>query len=87
MSTATLGAFEAKNRFSELLEKASHGKETIVTKHGHPIAKIVPFRESEESTEAVFDRIAQTRLQVEQRGGVLHEGETWKDIARSGIRL
>lgn len=38
----TIGAFEAKNRLSELLEAAEHGEEVMITKHGRPVAKLVP---------------------------------------------
>lgn len=38
----TIGAFEAKNRLSELLEAAENGEEIMITKHGRPIAKLVP---------------------------------------------
>jgi len=87
MKTATLGAFDAKNRFSELLEKALHGKETIVTKHGHPIAKIVPFRENDSPAADVFIRISKTRLSIAARGGICEKGESWKDVARKGLRV
>ncbi len=86
MKLATIGAFDAKNRFSELLEKASHGKETVVTKHGRPIAKIVPFREEHRPVEEVFERIAQTRVKIAQRGGILKKGESWKELTRKGLR-
>jgi prevent-host-death family protein len=39
----TVGAFEAKTRFSELLEQVSQGAEVTITKHEKPIAKLVPF--------------------------------------------
>lgn len=38
----SMGAFEAKNRFSELLERVSHGVEVTITKHEHPVARLVP---------------------------------------------
>jgi len=38
----TLGAFEAKTHFSALLEWVEKGEQVIITKHGHPVAKIVP---------------------------------------------
>ena len=38
----TVGAFEAKTRLSELLERASRGETIVITKHGHPVAKLVP---------------------------------------------
>ena len=38
----TIGAFEAKNRLSELLEAVENGEEIMITKHGRPVAKLVP---------------------------------------------
>jgi prevent-host-death family protein len=40
-----IGAFEAKNRFSELLERVGRGAEITITKHDRPVAKLVPFGE------------------------------------------
>ena len=37
-----MGAFEAKNKFSELIERVGHGAEVIITKHNRPVAKLVP---------------------------------------------
>ena len=38
----TFGAFEAKNRLSELLDAAENGEEIMITKHGRLVAKLVP---------------------------------------------
>jgi prevent-host-death family protein len=38
----TIGAFEAKTRLSELLDRASRGESFVITKHGRPVAKLVP---------------------------------------------
>lgn len=38
----TIGAFEAKTHFSALLEQVGKGEHIIITKHGHPIAKLIP---------------------------------------------
>lgn len=40
----TVGAFEAKTHFSALLEKVEKGENIIITKHGHPIAKLLPAK-------------------------------------------
>jgi prevent-host-death family protein len=37
----SIGAFEAKNRFSELLEQVRHGTEITITKHDRPVARLV----------------------------------------------
>ncbi len=42
MNTVTLGAFEAKNHFSELIDKAHHGMTFIITRRGRPVARICP---------------------------------------------
>lgn len=38
-----IGVFEARNRFSELIDAAERGEETVVLKRGRPVAKIVSF--------------------------------------------
>ena len=39
---ARVGAFEAKNKFSELLDRVGRGAEITITKHDRPVAKLVP---------------------------------------------
>ena len=37
-----VGSFDAKTRLSELLERVSRGEEFTITRHGTPIARLVP---------------------------------------------
>jgi prevent-host-death family protein len=37
------GAEEARNRLPELLKAAEKGRSTIITRHGRPVAVLVPF--------------------------------------------
>ena len=37
-----IGAFEAKTHFASLLERAAKGEEIVITRHGTPVAKLVP---------------------------------------------
>jgi prevent-host-death family protein len=39
---AKVSAFEAKTRFGELLERVSRGEEVVITRHGKPVARLVP---------------------------------------------
>lgn len=39
-----IGSYEAKTHFSKLLEKVAKGQEVLITKHGMPVAKLVPVR-------------------------------------------
>ena len=37
------GAEEARNQLPDLLEAAENGRSTIITRHGRPVAAIVPL--------------------------------------------
>jgi prevent-host-death family protein len=37
-----IGAFEAKNTFGTLLDRVERGEEIIITRHGKPVARLVP---------------------------------------------
>lgn len=43
----TVSAADANRRFSELLRTVKKGGSIIVTSHGKPVAKIIPFVERE----------------------------------------
>ena len=55
----TVGAYEAKTHLSELLEKVEAGGEIIITKHGAPVAKLVPVKKEAtvEQRAAAINRI------------------------------
>ena len=44
---AEVGAFEAKTHLPKLLERVQNGERFVITKHGHPIAELVPYRQRE----------------------------------------
>ena len=37
-----IGAFEAKNKLGTLLDRVQQGEEIIITRHGKPVARLVP---------------------------------------------
>lgn len=39
-----VGAFEAKTHLPKLLERVQKGERFVITKHGHPVAELIPFR-------------------------------------------
>ena len=39
-----VGAYEAKTHFSQLLERAQRGEEITITRHGTPVAQLIPVR-------------------------------------------
>jgi prevent-host-death family protein len=42
----SIGAYEAKTHFSALLEKVEAGEEFTITKHGNPVARLVPIKKA-----------------------------------------
>jgi len=62
-----VGVFEGRNRFSELVEAAERGEETIVLKRGRPVAKVVPIRASEQDQAALRRATAVEALAAAER--------------------
>lgn len=42
MAPKTVGAFDAKTHFSRLLARVARGESITITRHGAPIARLVP---------------------------------------------
>jgi prevent-host-death family protein len=40
----TYGSYDAKTHFSELLERVQSGEEITITRHGNPIARLIPVQ-------------------------------------------
>jgi prevent-host-death family protein len=77
-----IGAVEAKSRLSELLVAVANGEEVIITKHGRPVAKLVPFTAHDQTRVAAA--IADLRgLRQKIR---FSSGETVKDLIDQGRR-
>ena len=78
----TVGTFEAKTRFSALLEEVARGEEITITRHGKPVARLVP------AAAAGHDRLARTvaRLKSFRRGRRLGEDLSVKALIEEGRR-
>jgi prevent-host-death family protein len=37
-----VGIFEAKTRFSRLVDEVERGEDIVITRHGRPVARLVP---------------------------------------------
>ncbi len=46
-----VGIYEAKAKLSDLIDQVSRGGEVIITKHGEPVAKLVPARAAKRQAE------------------------------------
>ena len=61
MSTSRnhVGAFDAKTRFGDLLDRVARGEVIVITRHGHPVARLCPYDEAVDRARA---RAAAERL-------------------------
>ena len=51
-----IGAFEAKTHLPKLLEEVRQGASFVITRHGNPVAELIPVRKTD--PERVRDAIA-----------------------------
>lgn len=75
-----VGAFEAKNKLSALLDRVERGEEVMITRRGRPIARLVP-------AEAGFDREKARRAAeniIARAKGVTLGGLKIKDLINEG---
>ncbi|HGG60015.1 MAG TPA: type II toxin-antitoxin system prevent-host-death family antitoxin [Gammaproteobacteria bacterium] len=87
----TIGAYEAKTHLSNLLERIQKGERFIITKHGHPLAELIPVggRDSKAVKQAIDELRAlknELRQKKVRRRDLLDEGETLRDLAHEGHR-
>ena len=80
-----VGAFEAKNKLSELLDLAERGEEVVITRHGKEVARLVPPRNTVNRGEAraAIERLRQ-RAKRENHGAF--DWEEWKAYRDEGRR-
>jgi prevent-host-death family protein len=59
MTVTTVGAFEAKTHFAQLLQRVERGEEITITRRGKAVARLVPAttRPDREATLAIFGRL------------------------------
>lgn len=81
MVMKNIGLFEAKQKLSELVERASEGERIGITRRGKLAAVLVPARGDIDLKE-VFERIERIRKSAKP----LPKGMTIKDLIEEGRR-
>ena len=68
----TVGIFEAKNRLSELVERAARGEEIVITRRGEQVARLMPPEtpNAQGQARALAERIRRSRAQHGLGGGI-----------------
>lgn len=76
----SVGAFEAKTHLSKLLDQVEAGEKIMITRHGEPVAMLVPAKPAPEQ-EQIRQLIAEMRT---TRTGNTLEGITVQELVDEG---
>jgi prevent-host-death family protein len=68
-----IDAFEAKNALGTLLDRVERGEEIVITRHGKPVARLVPNTGRSDATQA---RAASERIRSRAQRPI-SPGEKW----------
>lgn len=75
-----VGMYEAKSKLSQLVDDAARGEAVVITKHGKPVAKLVPV-------DVPKPDIAETIAAIREfRKGNRLDGLKVKDLINEGRR-
>jgi prevent-host-death family protein len=80
----SVGSFEAKTHLPQLLERVAQGEEITITKHGKPVARLVPAVAIKPKPDV---RQAIEELKAFSKGNALREGNTIRDLIEDGRRF
>lgn len=86
-----VSASAAKIHLSKLLERTQKGERFGITKHGRPVAELVPVtRTDPEAVRRTISDIRSFRETLRKRGvqirGLIKKGEDLRDLAHQGHR-
>ena len=78
-----VGIFEAKNRLSELVERAARGEEIVITRRGEQVARLMPPRTPDALGQA---RTLAARIRQSRIGQGVASGVSIRDMIEEGRR-
>lgn len=69
-ASTSVGAFDAKTKLSELLDRVEDGEVIVITRHGSPIATLQPYDEAVDAKKAqqAIDGLLELRTEVLKGG-------------------
>jgi prevent-host-death family protein len=79
----SIGAYEAKTNLSQLLDRVARGEEIRITRHGRPIARLVP----EAGDEPADIRAVIAEIKELRKGQRLGKGLTIRQLIEEGRRF
>ena len=83
---ATVGSYEAKTHLPQLLERVEHGETITITRHGKPVARLVPAAVATAPRPDVAEVIEAMRVFQEQEAPTLGDDLSIRDLINEGRR-
>jgi prevent-host-death family protein len=80
-----IGVYDAKSQLPKLLDRVSRGERFVITKHGRPVAHLVPA--AAEAAGDVKEIIEQMQEWQEREGPTLGPGLTIRALREQGRRF
>ena len=82
---ATVGSFQAKTHLASLLDRVSRGESITITRHGKPVARLVPVPPEPDRD---VEKAVREMLGLRDRSGpVLGDDVTIRDLIDEGRRI
>ena len=85
MAQETLvGAYEAKTHLPQLLDRVEHGETIVITRHGKPVAKLVPT--SAQKVRPDLQQAIKEMLEFRDKHGPRLQGLRVRELIEEGRR-
>ena len=77
-----IGACEARTHFSRLLDRVAQGESLTITRHGKPVARLMPMDGPREEAKQAVARLIALRAEIKgvplaELMASVHEGHRW----------
>ena len=74
-----IGAYEAKTHLAQLLERVARGEHLTITRHGKPVAQLIPVASDRKQAQQAAARIIERRRHLKKAAladlmATIHEG-------------
>ena len=79
----SIGSYEAKTHLPRLLDRVAQGESLTITRHGRPVARLVPIKKDNQdrarsAARRILERRSQlTRVSVAELIDSIHEGHRY----------
>lgn len=83
--THSVTAFDAKNRLGRLLDRVEAGEELVITRHGEPVARLVPVdKRTDSQVNLALETFRRVRESIARGKGKISRGDIrrWRDEGR-----